>query len=861
MSNEPGLALAPETQSYRLPRTVVPERYEIRLEPDLNNFTFKGEETVQVIVAEPVKEIVLNALDLKILEATIENGRGEKLKAEISLSPENERLHLRFEKAIQSGLWTLHLHFEGPINEQLHGFYRSSYRDASGLLKKIATTHFQATEARRAFPCWDEPDFKAVYKITLIVDDHLTAISNTKIESEERLEEQDKKAVSFHDTIKMSTYLVAFIVGEFEGSEEINVEGTPMRIWAPPGNQHLTRFAQDLGSFTLSFLNSYYGLKYPGDKLDFIVIPDFAYGGMENLGAVTFRDTALLVDEKLATHAEQERVADVVTHEIAHMWFGDLTTMRWWNGIWLNEAFATFMAMLVVEHWRPEWKRWEAFVALRAEAFATDSLRSTRTIEFPVRHPEEAQGMFDVLTYKKGAALLRMLEQYLEPEVFRRGIGLYLSKHKYDNTETTDLWDAIEESAKQPVREIMDSWIYQEGHPLISADLVAAGRTLKLTQNRFLNDDGSGQTPGAETLFQVPIMLKVKTTGGIIKQRLLLTNKATEVEFPEPVEYAIVNEGGHGFYRVRYSPALLEGLTKHLHTDMSAVERFNLVNDSWAQVLAGLMPLCDYLNLIRLFSAETDKNVWSVLISSLQSLDLVGADRASLQKLTVSICGPALKSLTWTETNQEDVLTKQLRGMLIAILGTVGGDVETLTKAKELYAVYKTKQTAVPPDLVPALITVLAHNGGEERYEEFAAAFEVARTPQEYDRYMYALANFPETKLLKRTLNKTLNGEIRTANGAYVVKTAMINKASRELTWQFMTSNWQKLSQLFPKDTIARMCEGVTALAKEELLEQTRAFFAVNKVKPGQKLIDQFIEKQAVAVALKKREERTLKAF
>jgi puromycin-sensitive aminopeptidase len=862
MSKETQVLLEPETRSYRLPRTVVPERYEIQLEPDLNNFTFAGEETVHIIVAEPVKEILLNALDLTIEEARIENGRGHSQVAKISLDVENERARLSFDQVLKSGLWTLHLRFRGTISEQLRGFYKSTYKDASGQTKKIATTQFQTTEARRAFPCWDEPDFKAVYSVTLIVDENLVAISNTSIESEKRLPKRDKKEVVFHDTIKMSTYLVAFIIGEFEGTEPVKVDGTPIRIWAPPGNRHLTKFAENLAAFTLSFFNNYYGLKYPGDKLDFIVIPDFAFGGMENLGAITFRDTALLVDEKMATHAELERVADVVAHEIAHMWFGDLATMKWWNGIWLNEAFATFMSMLAVNAWKPEWKRWESFGAFRAEAFSTDSLRSTRTIESPVNHPNEAQGMFDVLTYKKGAAILRMLEQYLEPEVFRRGIGLYLSKHKYDNTETTDLWDAIEESSKQPVREMMDTWIYQEGHPLISANLDASGKTLTLSQQRFMYAaEGQNDNDQKETLFHVPIMLKAKTAKGTVTKRVLLTSKSIDVKFEDKVESVVLNEGGHGFYRVRYSQPLLKALTANLTGSLSAIERFNLVNDSWAAVLAGLQPLADYLDLARLFSGETDKNVWSVLISSMQYLDSIDAKNDALKQFVREICGPALKSLTWKPKSKDDAVTKQLRGMLISVMGTTGFDKEIQSQAKELYVKYKSRKSSVTPDIVPALVNVLAHTGSEERYQEFARDFENAATPQEYDRYMYSLANFSDKSLIERTLNKTINGEIRTANGPYIVRTAMMNKAGRELSWQFMTANWQTIGKLFPKDTIAKMCEGITALTTEELLGQTRQFFSANPVMPGKKLVEQHIEKQAVAVALRKREAKTLQSF
>ena len=261
----------------------------------------------------------------------------------------------------------------------------------------------------------------------------------------------------FADTIKMSTYLVAFIVGEFEATDPVPAGGAPLRVCAVPGKKRLAGFAVEIGKASLEHFASYYGIPYPGDKLDLIAIPDFASGAMENLGAITFRETALLVDAESATRTELERVADVVSHENAHMWFGDLVTMKWWNGLWLNEAFATFMEMLAVDAWKPEWRRWDSFTVSRAAAMQVDGLKSTRPIEFPVERPEEAAGMFDVLTYEKGASVLRMLEQYLGAEAFRDGIRLYLKRHAYANAETTDLWDALEESTRQPVRALMDS--------------------------------------------------------------------------------------------------------------------------------------------------------------------------------------------------------------------------------------------------------------------------------------------------------------------------------------------------------------------------------------------------------------------
>src|SRR5580700_1495858 len=455
MRDQDGAPLADTTQDYRLPKNVTPKRYGIRLTPDLQAFTFQGEVDIAVVVNQATDDVVLNALELEIDKVTAHRG-GKSLAAKAEPEPSKERAHLRFAEKLAPGEWTLKIAFRGILNDKLHGFYRSQYQDASGKTHTAATTQFESTDARRAFPCWDEPELKASYKITLVVDQNLTAISNAHAESEKASTIKGKKEVVFAETMVMSTYLVAFIVGEFDATAPVDA-GTPLRVVHVPGKAELSSFAKDIGAFSLKYFANYYGLRYPGDKVDLIAIPDFASGAMENLGAITFRETALLVDEKTASRAELERVADVVSHENAHMCFGDLVTMKWWNGIWLNEAFATFMEMLAVDAWKPNWKRWESFSVSRTAAMAIDALSSTRPIEFTVLSPEDCRSMFDVLTYEKGAAVLRMLEQFLGAEVFRKGISAYLKKHQYANTETGDLWDALQESSGQPVRAMMDT--------------------------------------------------------------------------------------------------------------------------------------------------------------------------------------------------------------------------------------------------------------------------------------------------------------------------------------------------------------------------------------------------------------------
>lgn len=840
----------PEQKPYRLPTTVKPERYELRLTPDLALATFAGEERVVIQILQPVRQIVVNAAELELGAVSVKGPDGRALHGNPFLDGDNEQARLDFPETLDPGRWELQISFSGTLNDKLHGFYRSTYKDPNGQEKTLAATQFESTDARRAFPCWDEPAFKAVFQVTLVIDEGLTAISNARAIRETPVPGTGKKEVVFADTIKMSTYLVAFIVGEFEGTEPVMVASVSLRIWAVPGKGRLGKFAQRIGSFSLSFFSSYYDIPYPGDKLDLIAIPDFASGAMENLGAITFRETALLVDEEKATRSELERVADVVSHENAHMWFGDLVTMKWWNGLWLNEAFATFMEMLAVDAWKPEWRRWDSFNVSRAAALQVDGLKSTRPIEFPVERPEEAAGMFDVLTYEKGASVLRMLEQYLGGEAFRDGIRLYLRRHEYGNAETTDLWDALEESTRQPARALMDTWIFQAGHPLISVE--RDGQSLLVSQGifRYLQDR---ETP--ERSWHVPVFLRAATRKGLMDQTLLLTDRQARVELPEGVDWVVVNAGGHGFYRVRYSADLLEGLKQRLQTSLLAVERFNLVNDSWATSLAGLTSLTDYLNLAELLRDETDLNVWTAMIISSHHLHRIfdeQQDRAFQGRLR-GILLQAVERLTWSPREGESDLERQLRGELIAALGTLAEDKGCQERARELYTRYEKEPASVERNLVPALVAIVAHTGTRSDYEKFYAKFKSAQTPQEETRYLFSLAGFRVPELIERTLNMTVSGEVRTQNAPYLMRNLLLNKDAREKAWSFLKAHWEEMLRQYPDNSIARMCEGIVGLVTRELEADVQDFFSRHPVKQGAKQMEQHLERLRVAVLCKER--------
>ena len=853
---------------FRLPRTVVPTRYDLRLEPDLVAHTFTGEETIAVTVSEATAEATLNTAELTIVDVVADGPGGERVRGVVSTDEEAERSRMVFEHPLAAGDWRLRVRFRGTLNDKLRGFYRSTYKDPSGATRTIAATQFEATDARRAFPCWDEPDFKAVFATTLVIDPALIAVSNTAI-VEERLE-RGRKILRFADTIKMSTYLVAFVVGELEATDPLHVGRTPLRVWCVPGKRRLAAFGREVGAYTLRFFEEYYGVPYPADKLDLLAIPDFAAGAMENLGAITFRETALLVDEAAATHGELERVADVVAHENAHMWFGDLVTMSWWNGIWLNEAFATFMEMMAVDAWKPEWQRWTSFGVSRAAAFSVDGLWNTRPIEFPVRAPRDADAMFDVLTYEKGASVLRMLEQYLGPEVFRTGVRRYLGEHAYGNADTNDLWAALGEASGAPIPDVMNGWILHPGFPLVAARL--EGGELVIAQQRFTFLPTAPPPlpwkpapPAAESPadgWQVPIQVRVDGLQGPDVRRVLLRGAETRLPLPATFASALVNEGGHGFYRVRYSGDLLERLLGRL-ADLAPIERFNLVNDTWAATAAGLVTVPEYLDMTTRFGAERDRNVWTILLGSLWALNRIAQpqDRPHLERFTRQLVAPAVADLGWAPRPGENELTRQLRGDLLRTVGTLGNDAATQARAATLYRDALADPRAVDPNVLPALIAVLAYVGDAARYAEFVERFRTAATPQEEQRYLYSLTSFRPRPLLEQTLAKTINGEIRTQDAPFVLRSLLMTIDGREPAWSFVKAQWDTMDRLYPKHGLRRMCDGVTGLATQELERDVHAFFAGRKIDLGGRVLEQYLEQLRITVTLREREGEALTAY
>jgi puromycin-sensitive aminopeptidase len=829
---------------YRLPRNVIPMRYNLKIVPNLDTATFWGTVIVKLNVKTRTNTIMLNSKNLNIISIRI----NKKLENNFKIDSKTERLIITTRKMLKPGIVCLRIHFSGILNNELTGLYRSTYLDDKGIEQVIATTQMEPSSCRRVFPCWDEPEFKAVFKIKLVVKNDLTVVSNSsEISRVPDPSDINKVIVTFDDTIIMSTYLVAFIVGRFETTRTISVNGTLMRILHVPGKSKLTTFGLDVGAFSLKWFENYFGVKYPGKKIDLIAIPDFAAGAMENFGCITFRETALLVDPDNSTQNEQIRVADVVSHENSHMWFGDLVTMKWWNGIWLNEAFATFMQVSACDAYKPEWNRWTSFAFERSKAFIVDSLQSTRPVEFPVNSPEEADAMFDVLTYQKGGSLVRMLEMFIGKDRFRNGIRKYIKKFSYKNTENNDLWDTIEKSLtsdKIPVRTIMNGWIFQKGYPVINVNIDTEKNEIIIQQERFTFTKSNQIDP---TLWSVPIHFR-DSGDNANEKKIILNTREMRFKVADSSKPVIINANGYGFYRVAYSADLFARFDAITISKMQVVERYALIDDAWNNVLANRLSAIEYLNFLTNFSNERNFNVWNIIADTIyQCQKIIPNNRHLLNSRIINLIKPALDSITLAPQPNEDNATKQLRSILIKLMAYNANDIETQQKAREIF---NNAENGEPIDveLLNAVTTIVSLTGNENDFNLFKTKFRNANTPQDKLRYLLILANFQSAELVRNACEFALTNEVRTQDADSLLNRAIANHQYGGIAWNFIK---EKIDKIKITDI-----ENIAVLNTPEQFTNVKDFFNKNKIQ-SQKL-DQILELQSINVDLRLREETRL---
>ena len=801
---------------YRLARSVVPSAYRLFLIPDLEAGTFAGRVEIDVAITESTDRITLHAKALQLCAATLTAGDSSVRSTDTLHDETYETASFVFDAALPLGPATLEIAYTGVLGDQLAGFYRSTFVDPDGVTQTIATTQFEHSDARQAFPCWDEPSFKATFQVNLTIPSHLRAYANSPETSNTDLG-NGQRSVSYAPTMVMSTYLVAFVVGPFENTDALDVDGVPLRVVYPRGQGHLADLALEAGAFALRHFSEYFAIPYPGEKLDMVAIPDFSVGAMENLGCITYRETALLVDPATASLPEIQRVAEVVHHEIAHMWFGDLVTMEWWEGIWLNEAFATFMQLRCTDAFRPDWKVWADQVVMRDLAMHIDGLASTRPIEYPVLSPNDTQGMFDSLTYEKGGSVLRMLEQYLGETVFRDGIRRYLLDHRYANTVTTDLWDAIETVSGHPVRDVMNSWILQGGHPLVT---LADGH---LHQQPFvLGDPAHKGAIGDRWL--VPVM--TRSLEGGEPSHHLLGDTPVRVDDRAPV---VVNAGGSGVFRSRYDATALAALAPRVG-ELDELERATLLADAWAALFARQATWTELYTPASGLGEQSEPTPWHFVATAVDMVRraLDGPARTTLAHQVAALAAPHFARLGWDRRPNEDVLTAQTRAIIIGLLGVTGADESVRAEARRRF-----EANEMDGDLAATILRIVADQNQSGDYETFLDRYRHAPTPQEVMRYLTGLGGFADDRLALDAAERCFH-EFRSQDAPLILVALTRNEQSGPAVWRYLTSRWDEALTRFSPSHHSRLAAGVPTFIRDPAFAaEVEAFHLAHPVVGG----------------------------
>tara|TARA_B100000315_G_scaffold185467_1_gene174602 strand:- start:813 stop:3425 length:2613 start_codon:yes stop_codon:yes gene_type:complete len=848
----------PASEAAVLPGAVRPTKYWIKLQPDLDRFTFQGEERISIEVVEPTSEIVLNAVELQVEAATLIREGAATDARRITFDKARETVALDFGESIPPGQATLDIKFAGELNDKLCGFYRSQYSGPGGEERYLAATQFEATDARQAFPCWDEPARKAKFEVTLVIPSGLVAISNTPA-VEETGAGPGLKSIRFAETPVMSTYLLAFVVGDLTHIEQQATDTTKVAVWTTRGKEEQGRFALDTSVRLLSFFNDYFGIPYPLEKLDHIAIPDFAAGAMENWGAITYREIALLVDPVNSSAGTRQRVAEVIAHEMAHMWFGDLVTMEWWDDLWLNESFASWMGNKAVDWLFPEWEMWTQFVNMDTNrALSLDGLKNSHPIEQEVKNPAEVSQLFDAISYSKGASVIRMLEQFLGPDTFQRGLQRYLSSHQYGNARTKDLWSALEEASGQPVTSIMDSWTRQMGYPVLRVETQEAPDHLELvlSQERFVydslpEDDATG-SPESE-IWRVPV--RVSHAAAPEPASLLMDSRQVRLPLPgltrqkgEAGRWFKVNPQQTGFFRVNYQAEDWERLVPAIKSlELPASDRLGVQNDAYSLSRAGLLPVTQFLSLAQAYGGEVDASVWGDLSSNLRDIDVLLADdlsHAAFVEFARAVFRPAVTRVGWEAQPGEGHLDSLLRSTVLSQAGSYE-DTEVLDQARDRFERFLKDPGNVHPDIRGAVFGLAGQTGVRTTYDQLWKLEKEATLQEEKMRLLMAVTRFSDQELLGETLKRALSSDVRSQDTVFVVTGVGSNRRGRELAWEFVKDNWPEFDRRYGSGGfgLMRLVSICGNFASSEKLADVESFFAEHPAPAAERTIRQALER------------------
>jgi len=832
----------------RLPEIAIPENYKLSFAPDFSTDTFAGSETIEIQVVKPTSRIVLNAVGLKFESASVAV-QGTRQGARVVL--ENETATLVLEHEIPRGVASIQIDFSGVLNSELRGFYLG--RDKGG--KKYAVTQLEATDARRAFPCFDEPVYKATFDITVIADRGDVVISNQSMISDLPGPGDQKHTVIFTTSAKMSSYLVAVAVGEFDYISG-EADGVPIRVYALSGKSGLGAFALTAAERCIEYYDRYFGVRYPFGKLDLIAVPDFAAGAMENTGAITFREVDLLLEEKQASIAQQKTVATVVAHEIAHQWFGDLVTMKWWDDIWLNEGFATWMEGKPIKEWKPDWNVPLDDLAETSRSIDTDSLDSTRPIHQSAETPAQIQELFDGIAYGKAAAVLRMLENYLGSEVFRQGIIRYVRQNEYGNSTASDLWKALTQVSGKPVDRIMASFVTQAGVPLISIQSECADNRLriKLAQRRYFSSRQLFDR-SSETQWEVPICLTSgSTTQPVCK---VLDKEQGNLTISGCSPWVLANPEAAGYYVSLYDSAMFHSLSESFEAKLIPAERIRLLNDSWSDFRVGLSPIGRHLDLLENLSRERYAAVMAQASLQLQFIAehlANDSDRDAYQRWVRTLLKPLATDLGWQPSASENDDRKELRSQVLSALGDIGHDSEVLATASQLARETLAGKDTVDPSLASTVMRLAALNGDASLYSDMVDRMKSARSPEEHYRWQSALVKFRDPELIRKNLEFALSPEVRGQDKPRLLADVMTNPEGQQIAWDFIREHWDQIAAVQQGYNNGALVAATGSFCTTQLHTEVQDFFSTHSIADVQRTLHQSLERIQDCVDLKSQE-------
>ena len=811
---------------------IFPINYDLTFVPDLSKFIFNGTEIITVNCPKPTNVISMHCAEIKIKSCIVKNNN-KAIKTILKLNPKKEELNIKLSKKIK-GKSVIEINFSGILNEKLLGFYRSQYKQGKKI-KYLATTQFEAADARRAFPCWDEPEYKATFDISIIADSKFTAISNMPVESKKKI--KNKTLYKFAKTPVMSTYLVYLGVGEFEYLSS-KTGKTQIRVVTTKGNKSKGLFSLSLGKRLLKSYEDYFGIKYPLPKLDLIAIPDFASGAMENWGAITFRETLLLYDPKNSSTKTKQYIAEVISHEIAHQWFGNLVTMKWWNDLWLNESFATFMATKFVDKFYPEWELWDQFVEEDMNtAMGIDALNSTHPIDVKVNSPAEIREIFDAISYDKGGCVLRMLENYTGEAKFQSGLKQYLSKHKYQNATGNDLWNEISKTSKMPVNKMVQTWLKQPGFPIV--EISQNGDTLDIYQSRFLMEQKKSKE---KWLIPISIGLTKEST------HKLISKKSTKIKISKSQLGFVANLGRKGFYRVKYDDDLLLNLKLLVgENKVNPIDRWAIQNDLFALCVAGKEKLRNYFDFTDAYYNEDTYLAKTNVVNNLNFVYLLTFWEdftEDIKKYTINYLRKLSSDLGWDKRKGEKHTDSLLRSFVIFALGKMG-DEQILSNAETRFMKFLKSPTSLDPDMRETVYSLVAWNGDSKTFSKLIQLYKKTTSMEEKLRFLSALCLFRDEKLLKKTLDFSQSKYVRSQNMSLSIIKIASNPYGRKILWPWLQKNWNRLGKKIGLENplFDRIVASISLMADDSMEHEIRVFFKRNPTPGTERTQEQMLEK------------------